>query len=107
MYKDNDNGNKDRILYEIHIYTGEVHEFSGLYYRATMNTYNGLVNQKFKKSGGGLFSPPGIVFVSGCNTEFLTDLKYTDMVLHSGIVRIFFEYRHVSINLNLTLNILF
>ena len=44
------------------------------------------------------------MLVSECNTEFLTDFKYTDMVLHSRFVRILFEYRQVSINLNLTLN---
>ena len=32
MDKDNDNDNKYRILYEIHNNTGEVAEYSGLYY---------------------------------------------------------------------------
>ena len=35
------------------------------------------------------------MFVIGCNTEFPLDFKYTNMVLHFGIVRILFECRHV------------
>ena len=86
-----------------------------------MNIYNGLVNQKFKKSGGGVFSPPRIMFVNGCNTEFLTDLIDiyipTDTAsIYILCIRIWFYTLDLSayylntatyLNLNLILNILF